>query len=1023
MDNESGQGQNKGFLEEALKDFISLNQNFTAYKMNPIEVGFLKLVFDCNHSLLGVFKFCESDALIDLCFTIEGVLTKILRKEKEFTPIVEKIIESSFLKLEELLILSIEGKISDDYKRALIQLNNIDNEKIEVELNDVKSVVINKEVVKQEVIKQIEKIKKPSENSTENVVKVNIQLLDKIMNIIGELVVNRNQILQFAQKIEHPELLKLSSQLDSITIDLQNDIMNTRMQPVGTVLSKFERLVRDLSQKQNKKINFKISGQDTALDKTLLEAIKDPLTHLLRNAIDHGIESTEDRLISGKSEVGSLSVNAFHEGGMVNIVIKDDGKGLNSDKIIAKAISKKLISEIESKKLTEKEIIQFIFTPGFSTVEIVTDVSGRGVGMDVVRTNIEKIGGSIEIETVQGKGATFILKIPLTLAIIPALIFRAKGHFFSIPEINLSEFLLVKEDQKNLLITEVQGASFFRLRGKLIPLFNINDYFKLNEMNSVYEGGKNNVYQPMNIIVISSDGVEFGILVDEIVKLEEVVVKPICQSIKNLEVYSGAAILGNGEVALILDATAFIKKQGLTHSVKSLGLKNDRSDHEMILDESNSIEYLVFSLFDDVSYTIPLSLVNRLEDLSIEDLEKSEDHYLLRYRDVAMPLIHLQKEISPHSPDLIQSLESLKNKKARVLVMSFMSHLVGVVVNDILSTVKSKAEVDQFSVERHEILGTINLNDKTVTLLNLKYILDRKFKLKLFKKEIDSLRSNDDEKNVVLVVENKMRRIMCQEFLEYEGVNVMAFSMLDDANIFIKNNATQIRMVLIDAEVKEFTIHKFAQVIRDNGFSSDLPIIGLIGGGFELKKDVPKDSAVDSYVNMYSKEILLDVVLKSTGIIRDDNNHRQLNEVFDNDSHFCGIRIDKEFFAIPLKNVQEVLRPQRISTIPLAAGCLQGLINLRGQIIPYIKLREILRLETVDRTSEKVNIILRQGESLVSISADEIFDVFDVDQDFLSEVPESIEDKRKNYLTSVYQMPNKLVSILNIEEIINHILV
>jgi len=408
----------------------------------------------------------------------------------------------------------------------------------------------------------------------DSVVRVNVKVLDKIMNVVGELVLNRNQIVQFANSHEQSELNRLTQQLSIITTELQNDIMTTRMQPVGNVLSKFERVIRDLARKQNKKIKLIIKGEKTELDKTLLEAIKDPLTHLIRNAVDHGIESPEERVIANKPEEGIVMITSYHEGGQVTIEIKDDGGGINSVKVLEKAISKGIVTTEEAERMSEKQIINMIFSPGFSTAAEVTEISGRGVGMDVVKTNVEKIGGMVDIESEFGVGSTFKMKIPLTLAIIPALVVESDLESFAIPQINLVELVRIEDQNISTKIEKLHDSEFFRLRGELIPIFRINEVLDLknvhektmaltknledlNVESSFKNKNKNkneNVQSGINIVILNAEGKTYGLIVDKILDTQEIVVKPLSGALKHINIFAGATIMGNGHVALIIDA-------------------------------------------------------------------------------------------------------------------------------------------------------------------------------------------------------------------------------------------------------------------------------------------------------------------------------------------------------------------------------------------------------------------------------------------------------------------------------------
>ncbi|RZA18572.1 MAG: chemotaxis protein CheA, partial [Proteobacteria bacterium] len=312
--------------------------------------------------------------------------------------------------------------------------------------------------------------------------RVQVNLLDNLMNLVGELVLVRNQVIQRSNShSEDAEFVNLSQRLDVITTELQNEIMKTRMQPIGTILTKFHRLIRDMARDLNKDINLKLEGTETELDKTLIEAVKDPLTHIIRNSIDHGIESREERASKNKTKSGTIQIRAFHEGGQIVIEIIDDGRGLQRQKIGNKAIERGLITAEQFKKMSDREVCNLIFLPGFSTAEKVSNISGRGVGMDVVRTNIEKIGGVVDITSVEGNGSTMRLKIPLTLAIVPALLVKTDGQCFAIPQVKLTELVRLQrgDGHGENRIEYLQGQAVFRLRGRLLPLLSLEDLLGL----------------------------------------------------------------------------------------------------------------------------------------------------------------------------------------------------------------------------------------------------------------------------------------------------------------------------------------------------------------------------------------------------------------------------------------------------------------------------------------------------------------------------------------------------------------
>ena len=366
-----------------------------------------------------------------------------------------------------------------------------------------------------------------------------------MMNLVGELVLTRNQVLQATAA--DPRMTMLSRRLDMVTADLREAVMKARMQPVSNIFSKMPRMVRDLTRTLGRKVRLEMEGQETELDKSLLETIKDPLTHAVRNALDHGIEPPEVREAAGKDPEGTLRLRAAQEGSHVIIDVSDDGAGIAVERIRAKAIERGLITEERAAQQSERELLQLIFLPGFSTAASVTNVSGRGVGMDVVRTNVERIGGKVELESRPGKGTTLRLRIPLTLAIIPALIVRSLNQSFALPQGALSELVHVPPEQAATAIEWIEDAPLYRLRGKLLPLV------FLDRLLAAGAAPRQVADRDNFIAVLDADGREFGLVVDGLADPEEIVVKPLCPVLKNIGLYSGATVLGNAELALILD--------------------------------------------------------------------------------------------------------------------------------------------------------------------------------------------------------------------------------------------------------------------------------------------------------------------------------------------------------------------------------------------------------------------------------------------------------------------------------------
>ncbi|MDA0948465.1 MAG: chemotaxis protein CheA, partial [Planctomycetota bacterium] len=471
----------------------------------------------------------------------------------------------------------------------------------------------------------------PSHSVAEGSIRVEVGILDNLMNMVGELVLARNQILQHAGHRADSELDGTVQRLNMITTELQEQVMKTRMQPIGNVWSKIPRMVRDLCLDVDKEVRLVMEGKDTELDKTLLEAIKDPLVHIVRNSVDHGVETREARAAAGKPEVGQLTLRAYHEGGQVNLEISDDGAGVRLDRVRAKAIERGVVTPEEAGRLSDKEVMNLVFMPGFSTAEKVTNVSGRGVGMDVVKTNIEKIGGSIDLSTEVGVGTTIKIKIPLTLAIIPALIVTCQGDSYAIPQVNLLE--LVRLDTRTHPIETIHEVPVYRLRGNLLPLVALDKELGLVEAGSATRA------EVVNIVVLSADDRQFGLVVDEINDTEEIVVKPLGKQLKGISAFAGATIMGDGAVALILDVF------GLAQKAHVLGEMRDRKrfgQHgEAEGEEQELVSLLVFRLGDSTRMAVPLETVSRLEEFQRGRIERSGLSEVVQYRDSIMPLLDL----------------------------------------------------------------------------------------------------------------------------------------------------------------------------------------------------------------------------------------------------------------------------------------------------------------------------------------------------------------------------------------------
>jgi two-component system, chemotaxis family, sensor kinase CheA len=558
---------------------------------------------------------------------------------------------------------------------------------------------------------------KPRDAAAETI-RVGVNLLDKLMTQVGELVLARNQLLQIANTVGDAGLHAVSQRMNLIATELQEEVMKTRMQPIGNIWGQFPRTVRDVALGCNKEVGIEMEGEKTELDKTIIEAIKDPLTHLVRNSVDHGIELPAERVKAGKNRMGRLILRAFHEGGQVNIEISDDGAGLNAERIRQKAVERGVIGADLAARMTDREIYNLIFLPGFSTAEKVTNVSGRGVGMDVVKTNVERIGGNVDVQSNRGQGTTVRVKIPLTLAIIPALVVTCCGERYAIPQVSLLELVRLEADEVSTGIELVHGAPVYRLRGQLLPLVYLSRELKLSEVDAkraAHSGGA------VNIVVLQADRRQFGLVVDQINDTEEIVVKPLRKQLKIVKTFAGSSIMGDGKVALILDVL------GLAQRANVITETRERAMAEKVAESASEAEKQTFLLFagpGDSRMAIPLSTLARLEEFPVAQVEMSGSQWVIQYRGQILPLIRLNVVLEERRNKLraLHAPLSADSGPIQVLVLNYEGRAFGLVVERILDIIEDPADV-RSPATRAAVLYSVVIGNRVTELLDIPAIL------------------------------------------------------------------------------------------------------------------------------------------------------------------------------------------------------------------------------------------------------------------------------------------------------------
>ncbi|APG07051.1 two-component system chemotaxis sensor kinase CheA [Bradyrhizobium elkanii] len=630
-------------------------------------------------------------------------------------------------------------------------------------------------------------------------IRVNVDTLEHLMTMVSELVLTRNQLLEISRRNEDTEFKVPLQRLSNVTAELQEGVMKTRMQPIGNAWQKLPRIVRDLSSELGKQIELEMHGADTELDRQVLDLIKDPLTHMVRNSADHGLETPAERLASGKGEQGTIRLSAYHEGGHIIICIADNGRGLNTERIKAKAISSGLVTEAELEKMSEAQIHKFIFAPGFSTAAAITSVSGRGVGMDVVRTNIDQIGGTIDIKSVAGEGSSVTIKIPLTLAIVSALIVEAAGDRFAIPQLSVVELVRARANSEHR-IERIKDTAVLRLRNKLLPLIHLKKLLKIDDgAASDPENG---------FIVVTQVGSQtFGIVVDGVFHTEEIVVKPMSTKLRHIDMFSGNTILGDGAVIMIIDPNGIAKALGAAGS--SAHDMGDENGAHHIGSGEQTTSLLVFRAGSSQPKAVPLGLVTRLEELPADKIEFSNGRYMVQYREQLMPLVAME------------SVTIASQGAQPILVFADDGRSMGLVVDEIIDIVEERLNIE-VGGSASGILGSAVIKGQATEVIDVGHFLPMAFADWFTRKE---MKPSQHSQSVLLVDDSAFFRNMLAPVLKAAGYRVRTAPTAQEGLAALR--AQSFDVVLTDIEMPDMNGFEFAEVIRSDTNLGAMPIIGL----------------------------------------------------------------------------------------------------------------------------------------------------------------------------------------------------
>ena len=880
------------FLTETNEGLATLDIELVKLEQNPNDEDLLSNIFRLMHTIKGTCGFLGLPRLEAVAHAGENVLGKIREGDLMVTPdavslILECLdsIRSILLVLEEtesepagddanlierLNVFAESGEAGvGPTEAAATQIDEIFMPEFDGSVADEAQAEAPVEVAPAEapaaqaqVAGGGEEVPKESAVASQSI-RVHVDLLENLMTMVSELVLTRNQLMQILRSQKDSEFAAPLQRLNQVVSELQEGVMMTRMQPIGNAWAKLPRIVRDLSLELGKKMDLVMKGAETELDRQVLDLIKDPLTHMVRNSADHGLESTESRIAAGKPEAGKITLNAYHEGGHIIIQISDDGKGLPIDVIRNKAIANGLVTETEAENLTEQQIQKFIFKAGFSTAASVTSVSGRGVGMDVVRTNIEKIGGTIELTSVEGQGTVFTIKIPLTLAIVSALIVECGGERFAIPQISVLELVRASANSENT-VERINDTPVLRLRNRLLPLVNLRELMNLSpggtaedvvaaaadavdaeeaSTNVVSLDDKKSRSDDHFIVVSQVGSYTFGIIVDRVFDTEEIVVKPVARILRDIQMFSGNTILGDGSVVMILDPN------GIAAATGEVELADDSSDADAehhVARGDDTVAMLVFRAVEDAPKAVPLSLVARLEEIELDKVEMSNDQYVVQYRGQLMPLVQMGGASKLGSEG-----------RQPVIVFSDRDRSMGLVVDEIMDIVEDRVKIELTS-NLDGYVGSAVINNKATDILDVGYYLTQAFK-DWFGNEAAESFGEATATRLLLVDDSPFFRNLLQPLLSVAGYEVTCIESATAA-LELCEAGVDFDMIISDIEMPGMSGFEFAEAVKNDTRWSDVPMVAL--SSFATPKDLARGREVGfkDYVSKSDRDALVTTI-------------------------------------------------------------------------------------------------------------------------------------------------------------------
>ncbi len=783
------------FLSEASENILTLDNELIELENNPENHELLSSIFRLMHTIKGTCGFLGLDKLASVAHAGENIMSQI---------------RSDQLKASKANI-SIILEAIDTIKIIIQYIRDHDGEEPKTDYS--------------ELIKKINQTANPTENTPVTIpaetetktttpaelpdntvhhdeaktIRVGVEILEKLMQIVSELVLNRNQLIQLDRNIRDNKFSVPLQRLNVITSLLQETVMEARMQPINNAWVQIPRIVRDLSNDLNKKIKLVMIGKNTELDRQLIESIKDPLLHMVRNSADHGLESTAERIAEGKPEEGTITLRAYHQSGHIIMEVSDDGRGINLQKVKNKILQNNLATEADLEGLTDQQIMQYIFREGFSTAEVITSLSGRGVGMDVVKNNIERIRGTIELKSVTGKGSTFIIKIPLTLAIMSIVVVEVMEQKFGIPQVNVIEMVKTGEDSEYIM-DEINNNKILRLRDSLLPLIELSHILYPERID------KNSPLKEINFIVVCEiSGNNFGLIVDKIHDTEEIVLKPVSKLLKSIEIYSGNTLLGNGDVIMILDISGIIKYLP--------ALNNTHTEFSILDHKRKKITNILSSFLivrsNAACKAIPLELVTRLEEIDVNKIEISDNRKVIQYNNSLMYLTTLEPNYKIPTTGIQQ-----------VVVLIDNDHILGIAIEEILDIIEQ--DIENNLVFEDSNLTSLVLGGKTMDVINVGNIFNEMFFTKVISTKPSSLKGS-----ILFIDDSPYFRKLISSIIENEGFEVSCAKTITEALEMLKLEKQHFDLIITDINMPDLNISKFTQLCSDDSKLISIPIIAL----------------------------------------------------------------------------------------------------------------------------------------------------------------------------------------------------